>query len=255
MRGAPGKRRVILALAGACFAAPTLAADIKVLTAGALKSLVVAVAPEFERQTGNRLVIEGDTAGGLTRRVLGGEAFDLVIVTQEGIDALARQGKLDAGTALPLARIGIGVAVREGAPKPDIRTVDDFRRALLGARAVAYIDPAAGGSSGIYLSGLFERMGIADQIHRKAVLVAGGLVAQRLVDGQADIALQQVSELHGVPGVTVLGPIPEEIQHFTTYVGAVGAASTDKAAARALIDQLRSAPARRLAAERGMKEP
>jgi molybdate transport system substrate-binding protein len=248
-------RRMLLALVGACLATSTVAADIKVLTAGALKSLVVAESPEFERQTGNRLVIESDTAGGLARRVLGGEAFDLVIVTQEGIDALAQKGKVDAGSALPLARIGIGVAVREGAPRPDIRSVDAFKRALLGARAVAYIDPAAGGSSGIYLSTLFERMNIADQVRRKAVLVPGGLVAQKLVDGQADIALQQISELFGVPGVAVLGPIPEEIQHFTTYVAAVGAASADKAAARALIEQLRSEPARRLAAERGMKAP
>jgi molybdate transport system substrate-binding protein len=249
------KGRMLLALVGACCATSTLAAEIKVLTAGALKSLVVAAAPEFERETGHRLVVAGDTAGGLTRRVLGGEAFDLVIGTREGIDALAGKGKLDAAPVAPLARIGIGVAVREGAPRPDIRTVDSFRQALLDARAVAYIDPAAGGSSGIYLSQLFERMNIGDRIKRKTVLVSGGLVAQKLVDGQADIALQQISELLGVPGVTVLGPIPEEIQHVTTYVAAVGAASADKAAARALVEHLLRASTRRLAAERGMMAP
>ncbi len=246
---------VLLALVGVCLSASTAAADIKVLASGATRSLVDAAAPEFERRTGNRLVVEGGTAGAVTRQALGGEAFDVVIVTQEGVEALARLGKVDARSAQPLARVGIGAAVREGAATPRIETSDEFRQALLGARAIAYIDPAAGGSSGIYLSQLFERMGIAEQIRRKAVLVDGGLVADRLVDGQADMALQQMSELTGLPHVTVLGPIPQEFQHFTTYVAAIAGASTDKAAARALIEQLQGAPARRFAAEHGMQAP
>ena len=246
---------VLLALVCASLATSTLAADVKVLASGATKSLVDAAAPEFERRTGNRLVVEGGTAGAVTRQALGGEAFDVVIVTQEGVDALVRQGKVDAPSAQPLARVGIGAAVREGAARPRIGTADEFRQALLGARAIAYIDPAAGGSSGIYLSQLFERMDIAAQVKRKAVLVDGGLVADKLVDGQADMALQQMSELMGAPGVTVLGPIPQEFQHFTTYVAAIGGASADKAAARALIEQLRGAAARRFAAEHGMQAP
>ena len=249
------RQRALLALLGACVSASAVAADVKVLASGATKSLVDAVAPEFERRTGDRLVVEGGTAGAVTRQVLVGEAFDVVIVTQEGVDALARQGKVDARSAQPLARVGIGAAVREGAARPKIGTADEFRQALLGARAIAYIDPAAGGSSGIYLSQLFERMDIAAQVKRKAVLVDGGLVADKLVDGQADMALQQMSELMGVPGIAVLGPIPQEFQHFTTYVAAVGGASADKAAARALIEQLQGAPARRFAAEHGMQAP
>ena len=249
------QHHVLLALLGVSLATSTLAADVKVLASGATKSLVDAVAPEFERRTGDCLVVEGGTAGAVTRQVLVGEAFDVVIVTQEGVDALARQGKVDARSAQPLARVGIGAAVREGAARPKIGTADEFRQALLGARAIAYIDPAAGGSSGIYLSQLFERMDIAAQVKRKAVLVDGGLVADKLVDGQADMALQQMSELMGVPGIAVLGPIPQEFQHFTTYVAAVGGASADKAAARALIEQLQGAPARRFAAEHGMQAP
>ena len=246
---------VLPALLGVSLATSTLAADVKVLASGATRSLVEAAAPEFERRTGNRLVVEGGTAGAVTRQALGGEAFDVVIVTQEGADALARQGKVDARSAQPLARVGIGAAVREGAARPKIGTADEFRQALLSARAIAYIDPAAGGSSGIYLSQLFERMDIAAQVKRKAVLVDGGLVADKLVDGQADMALQQMSELMGVPGIAVLGPIPAEFQHFTTYVAAVGGASADKATARALIEQLQGAPARRFAAEHGMQAP
>jgi molybdate transport system substrate-binding protein len=249
------RHHLLLALVGVSLATSTLAADIKVLASGATRVLVDAAAAEFESRTGNRLVVEGGTAGAVTRQALAGEAFDVVIVTQEGVDALARQGKVDARSAQPLARVGIGAAVREGAAKPKIGTADEFRQALLGARAIAYIDPAAGGSSGIYLSQLFERMGIADQIKRKAVLVDGGLVADRLADGRADMALQQMSELMGVPGVTVLGTIPQEFQHFTTYVAAIGGASADKAAARALIEQLQGASARRFAAEHGMQPP
>ena len=247
--------RVVLALAGVSLAASALAADVRVLASGATKALVDASAPEFERRTGHRLVVEGGTAGAVTRQALAGEAFDVVIVTQDGVDALARQGKVDPRSASPLARVGIGAAVRQGAPTPKIVTADEFRQVLLGARAIAYIDPAAGGSSGIYLSQLFDRMGIADQIRPKSVLVDGGLVAGKLVDGQADLALQQMSELVGVPGITVLGTIPPECQHFTTYVAAIGAASGDPAAARALIEQLQAAPARRFAAEHGMQAP
>jgi molybdate transport system substrate-binding protein len=248
-------RHVFLALAGASLAACVQAADIKVLASGATKALVDAAAPEFEHRTGHRLVVVGGTAGAVTRRVQAGDAFDVVIVTQDGVDELARQSKVDAKSAQPLARVGIAAAVREGAARPKIASADDFRQALLAARAVAYIDPAAGGSSGIYLAKLFERMGIADRIRPKSVLVDGGLVADKLVDGQADLALQQMSELTGVPGVVVLGPIPAEFQHFTTYVAAVGAASADPAAARALIAQLQDVPARRFAAEHGMQAP
>ena len=249
------RQRALLALLGACVSASAVAADVKVLASGATKALVKASASEFESRTGNRLVVEGGTAGGVVSKALAGGTFDVVIVTQEGVDALARQGKVDPRSAQPLARVGIGAAVRQGAPTPGIRTADEFRQALLGARAIAYIDPAAGGSSGIYLSQLFERMGIADQVRRKAVLVNGGLVADRLVDGRADMALQQMSELMGVPGITVLGPIPQEFQHFTTYVAAIGGASADQAAARALIEQLQGASARRFAAEHGMQAP
>jgi molybdate transport system substrate-binding protein len=248
-------RHLVLALAGASLAAVAHAADVKVLASGATKALVDAAAAAFEQRTGDRLVVVGGTAGAVMRQVQAGEAFDVVIVTQDGVDELGRQGKVDARSAQPLARVGIGAAVRQGAAQPKIASADDFRRTLLSARAVAYIDPAAGGSSGIYLAKLFERMGIADQMRPKSVLVNGGLVADKLVDGQADLALQQMSELTGVPGVVVLGTIPAEYQHFTTYVAAVGAASADPAAARALIAQLQDAPARRFAAAHGMQAP
>ncbi len=205
--------RLAMILAFVIFAAPALAAEIKVLSAGAFKPVVVALVPEFEKQTGHKVTIDNDTAGGLARRITGGEAFDLVVVPPGGIEPLVKAGKVVDGSAVRLARVAIGVAVKKGAPSPDISSVAAFQDALRKARAVAYIDPAAGGSSGIYLSELFVKLGIADRIKPKAVLVPGGLVAERLVNDQADIALHQISEILAVPGATLVGPIPREIQN------------------------------------------
>lgn len=249
------RRSLLLLAAALVVSTPTWATDLKVLTAGALKPLVTTLAPEFERATGHRLLVEGNTAGALARRVQAGEAFDIIIVTRDGIDQLARTGRLAADSAVPLARIGIGMAVKSGQPMPDTRTLAGFRQALLNARAVAYIDPAAGGSSGIYLAGLFEKMGIANEIGRNAVLVPGGLVAQRLVTGEADLALQQMTELLVVPGVTVLGPIPAEVQNFTVYVGAISSTARDITAAKDFLALLVGPAAQALWNDKGMQAP
>lgn len=246
-------RALALALAGWMVAASALAADIKVLTAGAFKPVVVAVAPEFERQTGHRLVVDNDTAGALTRRIAGGEHFDLAVLTESAIGQLARDGKLAPGASAPLGRVGIGVAVKRGAPLPDIGSVAAFQRTLLGARTVAYIDPAAGGSSGVYLAHLFDKLGIAAQIKAKSVLVPGGLVAQRVVSGEADIAVHQISEILAVPDAVLVGPIPAEIQNYTVYAGGVSADAGDPATAKALLAMLHGELARTAMKARGME--
>ena len=243
----------VLALAGSMLATSALAADIKVLTAGAFKPVVMALAPEFTRQTGHRLVIDNDTAGALSRRIAGGEHFDLVVLTDSAIGQLAQDGKLAPGASAPLGRVAIGVAVKRGAPLPDIASVATFQHALLGARAVAYIDPAAGGSSGVYLAQLFEKMGIGAQIKAKAVLVPGGLVAQRVVSGEADIALHQISEILLVPDAVLVGPIPAEIQNYTVYAGGVSVDARDRQAATALLAMLHGDAARSAMQVRGME--
>lgn len=244
-----------LAVAAWSVAICAAAAEIKVLTAGAFKPVVTVLAPEFERQTGHRLTIENDTAGALVRRIGGGEAFDLVVLTPAGIEQLTTSGKVLAGSSRRLARVAIGVAVKRGSPAPDIGSVAAFQQALLDARAVAYIDPAAGGSSGIYLSQLFEKMGIASQIKPKAVLVPGGLVAQRVVSGEADLAIHQISKILAVPGATLVGPIPAEIQNYTVYVGGVATAARDIPAAQAFLALLGSAGAQAVLKDKGMETP
>lgn len=240
-------------LAVLLLAVPASAAEIKVLSAGAFKPVVVALAPGFEKQTGHKVTIDNDTAGGLARRITGGEAFDLVVIPPGGIEPLVKAGKVVDGSAVRLARVAIGVAVKKGAPAPDIGSVGAFQEALLKARAVAYIDPAAGGSSGIYLSELFVKLGISDRIKPKAVLVPGGLVAERLVNDQADIALHQISEILAVPGATLVGPIPREIQNYTVYAGALGTGARDTAAARALLAALKGPGAEAILKDKGME--
>ena len=234
---------------------PAGAAELRVLSAGAYEAVVAALAPEFERQTGHHILLAKDTAGALVRRIGAGEAFDIAILTPAAVTQLAPSGKLAAGAGLPLAKVGIGVAVKQGAPAPDIGSVAAFRRALLDARAIAYIDPRAGGSSGIYLAQLFATLGVADQVQAKAVLVPGGLVAERVVSGEADLAIHQVSEILAVPGATLVGKLPAEIQNYTVYVGVRANAAHELAAAQALMDLLASPRARALMAQRGMEAP
>lgn len=238
-------RRVLLLWLAWLLPAWAAAQELKVLSAGAIKPLALSVVAEFEARTGTRVALQNDTAGALLRRIQGGERYDLAILTDAGARTLAAGGL--ASAAAPLARVGIGVAVRRGAPLPPLATVDDFRQALLAARKVAHIDPEAGGSSGIYLRGLFQRMGIADAVAAKAVLVPGGLTALRLVSGEADLAVQQASELYVVDGVTVVGMLPAEIQNFTTYGSALAPGRGADSPAAQLLDAL----VRAVAAGRG----
>ena len=248
-------RPLFAALALLLLAPPAWAADLVVLTAGAYKSVLTDVAGAFENQTYHRLVISNDTAGVVSARVLGGEAADLVVLPLPALEDLVTKGKIVAGTATPLAKSGIGVAVKEGAPVPDIGTVETFRAAVLAAPAIAYIDPAAGGSSGIYLARLFERLGMTDSLRTKTVLVPGGLTASRLVSGEAAMALQQISELRAVRGVTYVGPLPAAIQNHTVYAGGVPVTAHDPEASRALLRFLRGEAATKALTARGLEAP
>jgi molybdate transport system substrate-binding protein len=243
----------LVALLSVVATSPARAADVKVLTTGAFKPVVSTLVGDFEARTGHRVEVVNDTAGAVAKRVAAGEPFDLLVLTPGTLQDLARAGTV--GQPVRLARVAIGVAVRQGAPAPDIGSVAAFRQALLAARAVATIDPAAGGSSGIYLWQLFEKMGVAEQLMPRAVLVPGGLVAQRLLDGQADLAIHQISEILAVPGATLVGPLPADIQNHTVYAGAVGARARDAAAAQAFLDTLSGPAAAQVLAAKGMEAP
>jgi molybdate transport system substrate-binding protein len=233
---------------------PASAADLKLLTAGAFKSMALELVPEFEKKTGHKVTIENDTAGGLARRIVGGEYFDVVVMPPAPMASLLGS-KLVESSAKPLARVGIGVAIKQGAPVPDISTVDAWKQSLLKARAIAYTDPASGGTAGTYLANLFEKIGIAAELKPKSVLVKGGLAAEKLITGEAEIAMQPASELLAVPGAVLVGPIPLEVQTYIIYAGAVSAAARDQAAAGALLAALHGPDKAALLKKKGMELP
>jgi molybdate transport system substrate-binding protein len=246
-------RAAIVAVAfGLVGMSPASAADIKVLSAGAFKQVVVALVPGFEKQTGHKVTIDNGTVGELKKRIEGGEAFDVAVISPGVVDELTAAGKLTAGSKTALASVGIGVMVKVGAPKPDISTVDAFKKALLAAKTVAYIDPASGGSSGVYLEKLFEKMGIADQVKPKAKLKNGGYVAELIVSGEAELGIHQISEIVPVKEVVLVGPLPKEIQNSTTYAAGLGASAKDKAAAEAFIKYLSGPDAAAVLKSKGM---
>jgi molybdate transport system substrate-binding protein len=238
-------------LGAAMISSHAAAADIKVLTAGAFKQVVLAMLPDFEKTTGHKVVLDNDTVGALAKRIDGGEAFDVAILSPAALDKLAKAGKVAPG-ATALAKVGVGVVVKEGAPRPDISTVAAFKAALLAAKSVAYIDPAAGGSSGIYVAGLLDRLGIADVVKPKAKLIKGGAVADHVANGEAEIGIHQISEILPVKGAVLVGPLPAEIQNFTVYAAGVGAGARDRAAAEALVKYLAGPAAAAVLKAKGM---
>ena len=211
------------------------AAEVKVLTAGAFKQVVLALVPDFEKQTGTKVLVDNDTAGGQKKRIESGETFVVAVITPAVVEELAGAGKIANGSRVNLATVGVGVVVKEGAPKPDVSTVEAFKRSLLAAKSVAYIDPASGGSSGVYIDKLLERLGIADQVRPKAKLKKGGHVAELIVSGEAELGLHQISEIVPVKGAALVGPLPKEIQNTTTYAAGLSASPQNKDAAQALI--------------------
>jgi molybdate transport system substrate-binding protein len=240
---------ILLALARP---ASVSATELKVLVGGAYDQVFQVLAPDFEKQTGYTVKSEKGPAGTLKKRVESGEAFDVAIITPAVMESLIKDGKLMAQSYAKVATVGVGVGVKEGAAKPDISSVDALKRALVAAKAVAYTDPATGATSGTYVDNLLVRLGIADQVRPKAKLKAGGHAADFVASGEADIVVQQASEIIPVKGVVLVGPLPAEIQSTTTYAAAVSSQSTQKQAAQSLIKALTSPAAVPVLKARGM---
>jgi molybdate transport system substrate-binding protein len=241
-------------LAAACvLAAPVLAhaADLHILTAGAYRGVLNDLAPMIEQATGDHLVIANGTTGAIVDMVKRGDTPDLVILPPAAAQSLG--GLL--GPATPVAKVGIGVAVAGGVPPPAIGTEAAVRALALASHAPTWIDPRSGGSSGIAMQSLWQRWGIAAVMNDKAVLAQGGLAAEKIAEGRADVAFQQLSELMAVPGVTVLGPLPASIQSYTTYAAAVPAAAGHAAEAGRVVVLLSGAQAAEALRSRGLQSP
>jgi molybdate transport system substrate-binding protein len=211
------------------------AAEIKVLSAGAMKSIVTELGEAFKQETGHTLQMTFDTVGAQSKRLSGGEAADVVVLTDVAIDQLEGQGLVVAGSRADIARVGVGVAVREGAPRPDIATPEALKQTLLAAKSLVYVDPARGATSGIHFASVLQRLGIADAVKSKTILIPTGFAAEVVARGEAEICVHQISEILPVKGVTLVGPLPRELQKVTIYSGGLAAKSAQPEAARAFL--------------------
>jgi len=230
------------------------ATDIEVISGGAFKQVLNALAAQYQKESGNTLDITYQTVGQHLKLIeSGAESFDVAVLTPEAIDGLISKGKVAPGSRADLAKTGVGVVVRQGTPPPDIGSVEAFKRTLLAAKSVAYIDPAAGGSSGIYVAKLLERLGIAKEVNAKAKLIQGGEIASHVVDGEAEIGIHQISEILAVKDAVLVGPLPAEIQNFTVYAAGVGAAARDAATAMELVKFLTGSHAVPIIKAKGME--
>jgi molybdate transport system substrate-binding protein len=212
--------------------------------------------PQFERETGNKLVISYGGTGGLVNRIKNGEPADVVIVTTPALDNMVKLGKIVEHGRKAIAQTGVGIAIRRGAPRPDISSADALKRTLLAAQSIAYSNPADGGASGIVFAQVVEKLGIADQLKLKTKLVPGGGSSGALAaSGEAEIAVQMISELMPVSGAEVVGPLPPGLQSLVVFSAGVGADAANPAAAQQLILFLSSSAAAPVLREAGLELP
>ncbi len=249
-------RAKVLALACALLGAITVrAAEIKVVTSGAFTAAYLKLVPEYERATHSKLVTEfgpsmGTTHNAIPLRLERGEAIDVVIMAAPALADLIKQGKVRAGSRIDLVQSRIGMAVKAGAPKPDITTIDALKQTLLAARSIAYSDSA----SGVYLSTeLFPKLGIADQIRGKSRKIEADPVGEAVARGEIEIGFQQISELRPVKGIDIVGPLPPGAQRVTIFAAGIPTTSKQPEAAKALIQWLASPAAYAAMKESGLE--
>ncbi|MEK7877272.1 MAG: substrate-binding domain-containing protein [Pseudomonadota bacterium] len=228
----------------------TGAAGIKVLCSNSSRAVMSELLPAFERASGHKITISYLTAVQALSHIRDGATADAIILNAPSIDELAAQGRIAAGSRRTLARCGIGIAVRAGVPKPDIGSVEAFKRALLDAKSIAHTEV---GASGIHFVGLIERLGIAAQVKAKARTRPGGLIGELVASGEAELAVQQIPELMAVAGIEVVGPLPPEVQLTTTVTAAVFANAAQADAARAFLAFLSTPAAARVFKAHGLE--
>jgi len=225
-------------------------ADLSIISSTGVSSIMHELIPAFERETGQRVAISYDTSNIIMDRLKRGESADLVILTAPLIDNLTQQGRLQAGSRTDMAKSGIGVAVKAGAPRPDISSVEAFKQTLLDTPSVAFTGT---GASGQYFAGLVEKMGIGAEVKQKAKIPAGGLVAELVVKGEAALAIQMISELKAVSGADYVGPLPAPMQLYTVFSAGLMEQAKDPAAAKLMLDFMKKPQAQAIYRAKGME--
>ena len=248
-------RTLALGFAGALLlSGAASAAEVRVMISGGLTAAFKALVPEFERTTGNKVLIAygpsmGTTVNAIPVRLERGEPADVLIMVGYALDDLVKQGKVIADTKVDLVKSPIGIAVKSGAPKPDISSADAVKRALLAAKTIAYSDSA----SGVYVSTeMFAKLGITDAMKDKARKIPATPVGEVVASGEAEIGLQQISELKPVSGIDIIGPLPDELQKITVFSTGIATVSKEPDAGKALIKFLASPAARAEIVKSGM---
>jgi molybdate transport system substrate-binding protein len=231
------------------------AAEIKVLSAVAMKPALDDLAREFEQTSGHKVTVAYATAGIVRDRIRGGETVDVAIMPRSAFDPLLAEGKIDPGSATRVAQSLVAVAVRTGAPKPDISSVEAFKRTLLAAKSIVYPDPTKGGATGIHAARVIERLGITEQMKPKTTLTPAGEYAEVLAKGEAEIAIVQPIVVMNFPGIDLVGPLPAELQNTTDFVFLAGIAASAKEpdAAKGFIQYLLTPAAAHVIKAKGME--
>jgi molybdate transport system substrate-binding protein len=232
--------RAIVAVATLLAATATAgAAEIKTLITTAMEEAIVELVPPFERSTGHKVTVSYDPSGGLARRLRGGEFADMILIASRELDQLIAEGK--AKERADVSRTGIALAVRKGAPHPDVSTPEALKRTLLAAKSIGHTAPAGGGITALHVQNVFKRLGITEQVTPKVKLAAGGpngRVSVLVATGEAEIGLQQLSELMSNPNVEVIGLLPDSLQQITINAAGITSVAKEPEAARALIRHL-----------------
>jgi molybdate transport system substrate-binding protein len=232
--------------------APAGAAEIRVICSNGIKAVVEGVRPQFEHASGQTLALQYGSTAELKRKIDSGEAFDAVILGADAVDGLAKAGKVSAGTVAEVARAGVGVGVRAGAPKPDIHSADGMKHTLLAAKSVTY---ATEGASRAFIEKMYDHFGIASEMKPKIMLAPGSGEADAWVaEGKSDIVLTLVSEiLPAAPGVTLIGPLPAEVQGYVTFHAGVATNAKNADGAKGLVVFLKSPAAAPIYKAKGME--
>ena len=203
----------------------------------ALTPALSELTPKFE-SGGNKLVLVYSTIADLKKRIEAGETADVMILSRPALDDLQTQGKVAQGSIANVGKSYVAVGVRTGAPKPDIGTAEKLKAALLATKSISYADPAKGGASGVHFAKVLDRLGIADQMKAKTVLVPGAEAGQLVARGEVEMGVAQASEIASVPGAEVVGPLPGDLNNAIVFAVGIGSTSKDPAAARSLIELL-----------------
>jgi molybdate transport system substrate-binding protein len=245
------KSGIIIAATGALlFSGVANAAEIKVLSTQATEQAYRELVPQFEHASGHKVTTTFTGTLDANKRLAAGETYDLLIMSSPSIDEHIKAGKVVSGSRVDLAKSGVAVAVRAGAPKPDISTSEALKKTLLAAKSIGY----STGPSGNYVIGLFQRMGIADEIKPKLKQTPTGVfVASIIASGEAELGFQQVSELIAAPGVDYVGPLPTDIQHMTVFSSGIMAGAKEVDAAKALVKFITAPAAAAAFKKRGME--